>query len=191
MNFKFNCRRLNEHLTFCLFWWRKKEQKVKTCWKRNVKAMTSLILTSFFRVWFILQINYLTICFTKQSWRNEYLIRSAKPQHLRILYGVFFYHHFYTLLTLPLHYVSDEFDTTNTLTSLPVTVIHKERLVDKIFTVSVIVLVSIIFINFGCALDVSLLKESFKKPTGIIIGIICQFIFMPLVSIWLFWLRNN
>lgn len=80
-------------------------------------------------------------------------------------------------------YFSDGSDAATALTSLPVTVIHKQRLVDKIFTVSVIFLVSIIFINFGCALDVSLLKESFQKPSGIVIGIICQFIFMPLVSI--------
>lgn len=66
---------------------------------------------------------------------------------------------------------------------LPVTVVKSERLIDKLFTISVIILVSIVFLNFGCALNLKMLKESFKKPTNLFIGMISQFLFMPLVSI--------
>lgn len=66
--------------------------------------------------------------------------------------------------------------------SLPVTVTRAKRTIDTVFSISVIILVSIIFINFGCALNLQAVKENFAKPIGPIIGLICQLIFMPLVS---------
>ena len=51
------------------------------------------------------------------------------------------------------------------------------------FTASVAILVPIIFVNFGCALDLNVVKENFTKPVGPLIGMVCQFLFMPLVSI--------
>ena len=65
---------------------------------------------------------------------------------------------------------------------LPVVVTRKERVIDKVFTISVATLVSVLFVNFGCALDRKILLETLKQPTSLFIGVIPQFIFMPLVS---------
>lgn len=42
--------------------------------------------------------------------------------------------------------------------------------------------VSLIFINFGCAMDWPTVKGVIKRPVGPIIGMVAQFLFMPLVS---------
>jgi len=65
---------------------------------------------------------------------------------------------------------------------LKVTVVRKERVIDKVFLSSVIVLVSIIFVNFGCALDWPFLRKSLRRPIGPAIGFFSQFIIMPLLS---------
>lgn len=65
---------------------------------------------------------------------------------------------------------------------LKVTVARKKRVIDQVFLTSVIILVSIIFINFGCALDWEFLRQSLKRPIGPGIGMFSQFIIMPLVS---------
>ncbi|XP_053672116.1 sodium/bile acid cotransporter 5-like isoform X1 [Anopheles nili] len=66
--------------------------------------------------------------------------------------------------------------------TLPVTVIRPERVIDHVFTGSVILLISILYINFGAALDVGALKQIARRPIGPAIGFICQFVFMPLLS---------
>uniref|UniRef100_A0A182NR99 Sodium-bile acid cotransporter n=1 Tax=Anopheles dirus TaxID=7168 RepID=A0A182NR99_9DIPT len=66
--------------------------------------------------------------------------------------------------------------------TLPVTVIRPERVIDHVFTGSVILLISILYINFGAALDVGALKQIARRPVGPVIGFICQFVFMPLLS---------
>ncbi|KAL3269212.1 hypothetical protein HHI36_008294 [Cryptolaemus montrouzieri] len=72
----------------------------------------------------------------------------------------------------------------NTLISgnLDVIIVREERLIDKIFTVSVIALVSIIYINFGCVLNWGELRQNLKRPIGPVIGLCGQFILMPLLS---------
>lgn len=65
---------------------------------------------------------------------------------------------------------------------LKLTIIRLNRAIDHAFTGSVIVLVSLLYINFGAALDVTKLKGIVKKPVGPAIGFCMQFIFMPLVS---------
>lgn len=69
------------------------------------------------------------------------------------------------------------------LTQLDVIIIRKPRIIDSIFTVSVVVLVSLVAINFGCTMDWSKPKEILKKPVGPLIGFCGQFIFMPLVRL--------
>lgn len=66
--------------------------------------------------------------------------------------------------------------------SLSVTVTRLKRIIDTVFSASVATLVSIMYINFGCALEWGELKSSMKKPIGPAIGFIGQFIFMPIVS---------
>jgi Sodium Bile acid symporter family. len=65
---------------------------------------------------------------------------------------------------------------------LNVKVVRIQGVTDHLFTYSVAVLVSVIYINFGCALDWSLLKTTIRRPVGPIIGFWCQFLIMPLVS---------
>ncbi|KAG7198783.1 hypothetical protein KM043_001764 [Ampulex compressa] len=63
-----------------------------------------------------------------------------------------------------------------------VTVIPEERAINTIFTTSIIVLVSILYINFGCALDWNVCRDVLRRPVGPLIGFACQFFFMPLLS---------
>lgn len=65
---------------------------------------------------------------------------------------------------------------------LPIVIIREERVIDHIFVGSVAILVSILYINFGAALNVPKLRGHIVKPIGPAIGLSCQFIIMPLVS---------
>lgn len=64
---------------------------------------------------------------------------------------------------------------------LPVIVIRENRIIDSVFTGSVATLVSILYINFGAALDLGKLKGIVKRPIGPAIGFMGQFVIMPLV----------
>ncbi|CAH0763368.1 unnamed protein product [Diatraea saccharalis] len=66
--------------------------------------------------------------------------------------------------------------------NLSVTVLRPERVIDTIFVSSVAIFVSLIFINFGCAMHWPTVKEVMKKPIGPVIGMVGQFLFMPLMS---------
>ncbi|XP_054288932.1 ileal sodium/bile acid cotransporter-like [Macrosteles quadrilineatus] len=76
----------------------------------------------------------------------------------------------------------DSKSSSRTSDPLKVTVTRKKRIIDTVFMSSVIVLVSIIFINFGCALDWPFLRKSLRRPVGPAIGFFSQFIIMPLLS---------
>ncbi|KAL1132437.1 hypothetical protein AAG570_010392 [Ranatra chinensis] len=65
---------------------------------------------------------------------------------------------------------------------LSIKVIRKQTVMDKLFTMSVIILVAIIFVNFGCALDVSMLKRAVTRPIGPVIGLVNHFFLLPLIS---------
>lgn len=65
--------------------------------------------------------------------------------------------------------------------SLPVTVIRLKRVIDTVFTASVATLVSILYVNFGCALEWPEIKATIRKPIAPVIGFVGQFLFMPLV----------
>lgn len=66
--------------------------------------------------------------------------------------------------------------------SLNVVILRPKRVIDQLFTLSVIILVSILYVNFGAALNLQTIKEILKRPVGPIICFICQFVFMPLTS---------
>ncbi|KAJ8947736.1 hypothetical protein NQ318_017998 [Aromia moschata] len=66
--------------------------------------------------------------------------------------------------------------------NLDVIVVRKHRLIDTIFTASVAILVSILYINFGAAMDWSELRGIIKKPVGPTIGLCGHFLIMPLLS---------
>lgn len=66
--------------------------------------------------------------------------------------------------------------------TLAVIIIREERVIDKVFTISVASLVSILYINFGAALDLTKVKGIVRRPIGPFIAMFCQFLFLPVVS---------
>ncbi|CAG9772272.1 unnamed protein product [Ceutorhynchus assimilis] len=60
--------------------------------------------------------------------------------------------------------------------------LRPERVIDTIFTASTVVLVTIIYVNFGCAVEWGELRKLLKRPIGPIIAFSGQFILMPLVT---------
>ncbi|XP_053619540.1 uncharacterized sodium-dependent transporter YocS-like [Plodia interpunctella] len=66
--------------------------------------------------------------------------------------------------------------------TLPIIVTRPVRVIDTVFTSSVATFVSLIFINFGCAMHWPTVKEVVKRPIGPLIGMVGQFLFMPLIS---------
>ena len=65
---------------------------------------------------------------------------------------------------------------------LPVSVVRKKTIQSKLFAYSVAILVSLAYINMGCAMDLQVVKETLKKPIGPMIGFVCQYVFMPLIA---------
>lgn len=65
---------------------------------------------------------------------------------------------------------------------MPVSVVRKKTIQSKLFAYSVAILVSLAYINMGCAMDLKVVKQTLKKPIGPMIGFICQYIFMPLIA---------
>lgn len=58
----------------------------------------------------------------------------------------------------------------------------RKRAIDTAFTASVAILVSLIYVNFGCALKWDTLKDILRRPVGPVIGFIGQFLVMPLLG---------
>lgn len=66
--------------------------------------------------------------------------------------------------------------------SLDVTILRPQRVIDRMFTYSVIILVSILYINFGAAINMSTIKDIMRRPVGPAICFVAQFLFMPLAA---------
>lgn len=69
-------------------------------------------------------------------------------------------------------------------TTLPVIIIREERFIDKLFVISVAALVSILYINFGAAIDLTKVRAILIRPIGPAIACFCQFVFLPVVSVY-------
>ncbi|XP_054165380.1 hepatic sodium/bile acid cotransporter-like [Oppia nitens] len=65
---------------------------------------------------------------------------------------------------------------------LAISVIRPSSRLTKIFTICVAVLISINYINMGCALDLNVVLQVIKRPIAPIIGFVCQYGFMPLMA---------
>ncbi|GLH03808.1 Uncharacterized protein GBIM_09651, partial [Gryllus bimaculatus] len=87
----------------------------------------------------------------------------------------------YAKARLKLKSINDD-RTLKTSNALNITVVREEKAIDKAFTWSVATLVSIIYINFGCAIEPDIVKKTLKRPIGPVIGFMSQFVVMPLVS---------
>lgn len=66
--------------------------------------------------------------------------------------------------------------------TMDVSVVRKKTIQSKLFSYSVAILVSLAYINMGCAMDLEVVKKTLKKPIGPTIGFICQYLLMPLIS---------
>lgn len=75
--------------------------------------------------------------------------------------------------------------------TINVVIVREERFIDRAFTISVITLVSILYVNFGAALDVAKVKEILVRPIGPLIAFVCKFLCMPLVSLLFFMLCHG
>ena len=57
---------------------------------------------------------------------------------------------------------------------LDVTILRPLRVIDRLFTYSVIILVSILYINFGAAINISTIGDILRKPVGPAICFVCN-----------------
>lgn len=65
---------------------------------------------------------------------------------------------------------------------LDVAIVRKKTIQSKVFAYSVAILVSLAYINMGCAMDMEVVKKTIKKPIGPAIGFACQYVVMPLIA---------
>ena len=61
-------------------------------------------------------------------------------------------------------------------------VILGDRTLNTIFIVVLTILIVIANALMGCELNLEVVKETLKKPVAPAIGLICQFVLMPMVS---------
>ena len=61
-------------------------------------------------------------------------------------------------------------------------VVVGDRTLQNLFTIIMTIMVTINSVNMGGQLDLQVIKDVFKRPIGPIVGLISQFLFMPLVS---------
>ena len=64
------------------------------------------------------------------------------------------------------------------------------KTVDLIFMILATTFMLINTVNMGCQLDIKVIIAVFKKPIGPVVGVISQFICMPLVSIFVKYLTT-
>ncbi|XP_016924092.3 ileal sodium/bile acid cotransporter [Drosophila suzukii] len=66
--------------------------------------------------------------------------------------------------------------------TLDVKILRPRRVVDLVFVHTVIVLMTLLYINFGAALDLEVLRGLITRPLGPCIGFVMQVVGMPLLS---------
>lgn len=66
--------------------------------------------------------------------------------------------------------------------TLLVRIVRPERVIDHVFVGSIILLMSLLYINFGAALNVEVLQGLITRPIGPCIGFVTQTVGMPLLS---------
>ncbi|KAA3673331.1 uncharacterized protein DEA37_0012069 [Paragonimus westermani] len=63
----------------------------------------------------------------------------------------------------------------------PVVVLRGRRVVQLVFRIMIVTMVTLFTFTMGCELDPELLKAYSRRPVGPAIGFCCQFIIMPLL----------
>ncbi|EDW75134.1 uncharacterized protein Dwil_GK19860 [Drosophila willistoni] len=96
--------------------------------------------------------------------------------------------HFLGTSKITVHLVDGQLNTSELPTngssdsSLEVRVVRPERVVDHVFVGSIILLMSLVYINFGAALNLEVLRGLITRPVAPSIGFIMQVVGMPLLS---------
>lgn len=67
------------------------------------------------------------------------------------------------------------------INSLDIIVKRKQTTISLVFTISVAVLVSLNYINMGCALETEVVKSVIRRPIAPALGFLSQYIVMPSV----------
>jgi len=67
---------------------------------------------------------------------------------------------------------------------LDVSIVRKKTIESKVFSYSVAILVSLAYINMGCAMDLEVVRQTIKKPIGPLIGFLCQYL-LAFTFLWL------
>ena len=88
-----------------------------------------------------------------------------------------------TTLTFNLYRDGDKTEVTEVKTGYQVSVTRTTRLLTQIFVITAAIQMVLLNIAFGCGMNLGMVKGILRKPIGPIIGLSCQFVVMPLVSI--------
>jgi len=83
------------------------------------------------------------------------------------------------LTKFEVYFVANSIATNNT--NITKTGDDEEKL-DKILNILIIILLAIVMMGMGCGVEIDKLKKHLRKPTGIIVGFISQFVFMPVLA---------
>ncbi|KAL1426801.1 hypothetical protein MTO96_018025 [Rhipicephalus appendiculatus] len=78
--------------------------------------------------------------------------------------------------------LENDVETNCTESSYLVAVLRSPTVLQQSFPYLIGIIVSINYISMGCQIDVNLIITTLKKPLAPLLGIACQFLFMPLVS---------
>jgi hypothetical protein len=64
-----------------------------------------------------------------------------------------------------------------------VVVFRKQGVLDMLFRVFIYIFLIFVTLAFGCKLDLNVVKENLRRPIAPAIGIVCQYVLMPMVSL--------
>lgn len=64
-----------------------------------------------------------------------------------------------------------------------VVVFRKQGVLDKLFRIFIYIFLVFVTLAFGCKLDLAVVKENLRRPVAPAIGIACQYVLMPMVSV--------
>jgi hypothetical protein len=115
--------------------------------------------------------NYSSFKELNQDLKDEYTV--YKMKYVPVLVGV---------AELMINIESESDQETPSLFNYTIVVVQPKRVIDLIFDIWVWSFGILISCLMGILLDRTALKEIVKKPIPVVIGFVCQYCFMPLVS---------
>ena len=77
---------------------------------------------------------------------------------------------------------TDTINQTNVTDSVSESELELNAFLKKLFDILLIVIVCIVMASLGCTIKLKTLKAQLRRPVGIIIGLVCQFIIFPAIT---------